>query len=202
MRFAMKSAARIAIALAAFVVIGAPCVLAQHGSEGTVTVTVLDPSGSVVQGAQLELRDLSTNDLRKGEPQDKGTHTFVNLSLGKYKLTVTKTGFQTQVFTDVIVEASKTTDISANLKVGSISETVEVTTGAAPLVETTSSAIGTVVDMRQIEDLPISGRDLTQMSQLVPGYTGTLADGGGTWNGLPSIAQGSNIDGVVGEAGA
>lgn len=201
MKFAMKSAALIVIALAAFVVIGAPAVLAQHGSEGTVTVTVLDPSGSVVQGAQLELRDLATNDVRKGETQDNGTHTFVNLSLGKYKLTVTKTGFQTQVFTDVVVEASKTTDISANLRVGAVSETVEVTTGAAPLVETTSSAIGTVIDMRQIEDLPISGRDLTQMSQLVPGYTGTQLDGGGTWNGLPSIAQGSNIDGVVGEAG-
>jgi len=190
MRFAMKSAARIAIALAAFVVIGAPGVLAQHGSEGTVTVTVLDPSGSVVQGAQLELRDLSTNDLRKGETQDKGTHTFVNLSLGKYKLTVTKTGFQTQVFTDVIVQAAQTTDISAALKVGTTSETVEVRGGTAPLVETTTNAIGTTVDLKQIEDLPLQNRDLTQFSTLVPGYNGT-------WDGLPSIAQGNNIDGVI-----
>src|SRR5208283_914569 len=72
----------------------APSILAQHGSEGTVTVTVLDPSGSVVQGAQLELRDLATNDVRKGETQDKGTYTFVNLPLGVYKLTVSKSGFR------------------------------------------------------------------------------------------------------------
>src|ERR1035437_10747698 len=78
-----------------------PFICAQHGSEGTVTVTVLDSTGSVVQGAQLELRDLTTNDVSKGETQEKGTHTFVNLSLGKYKLTVSKSGFQTQVFTDV-----------------------------------------------------------------------------------------------------
>ena len=190
MKFAMKSAARIVIAVAAFLVIGVPGVQAQHGSEGTVTVTVLDPSGSVVQGAQLELRDLATNDARVGETQDRGTHTFVNLSLGKYKLTVTKTGFQTQVFTDVVVQAAQTTDISATLKVGTTSETVEVSGGTAPLVETTTNAIGTTVDLKQIEDLPLQNRDLTALSQLVPGYNGT-------WDGLPSIAQGNNIDGVI-----
>ena len=173
-----------------------PSALAQHGSEGTVTVTVLDATGSVVQGAALELQDLTTNDLRKGETQDKGTHTFVNLSLGKYRLSVSKAGFKTQVFTDVVVQAAQTTDISATLRVGAVSETVEVSGGSAPLVETTTNAIGTTIDMKQINDLPIQGRDLGQLSQLIPGYTG--GQNGGTWNGLPSIDQGSNIDGVIG----
>jgi len=171
--------------------LGVPSVWAQHGSEGTVTVTVLDPSSGVVQGAQLELQDIATNDVRKAETQDNGTYTFVNLSLGKYKLKVTKTGFRTQEFSDVVVQAAQTTDIKAALKVGAINETVEVTGGTAPLVETTTNAIGTTVDMRQIEDLPIQGRDLTQLASLVPGYNGT-------WDGLPSIAQGNNIDGVIG----
>lgn len=171
---------------------------AQHGSEGTVTVTVLDPSGSVVEGAQLELRDLATNNVRKGETQARGTHAFVNLPLGKYKLTVTKTGFQSQVYDDVVVEAAQTTDISATLKVGTITETVEVNAGAAPLVETTTNAVGTTIDMKQIEDLPIQGRDLAQLSILVPGYTGGQSNQGGTWNGLPSIDQGNNIDGIIG----
>ncbi|PYU67536.1 MAG: carboxypeptidase regulatory-like domain-containing protein [Acidobacteria bacterium] len=175
-----------------------PCARAQHGSEGTVSVTVLDSSGSVVQGAQLELRDLATNDVRNSETQEKGTHTFVNLSLGKYKLTVTKTGFQTQVFTDVVVQAAQTTNISATLRVGAINETIQVNTDQAPIVETTSSSIGTTVDMKAIEDLPLQGRDLSVLSTLAPGYTGNFYDGGGTWNGLPTIAQGSNIDGVIG----
>lgn len=174
---------------------------AQHGSEGTVAVTVVDPSGSVVQGAQLELVDLGTNETRKGETQSSGTYSFVNLPLGTYKLSVSKAGFKTQVFDSVTVQATKTTDITAPLTVGAHTEVVVVSGGESPLVETTSSAIGTVIDLQQIENLPISGRDLTAMTQLVPGYTGTLADGGGTWNGLPSIAQGSNIDGVVGNAG-
>jgi hypothetical protein len=191
MEFAKRLAACVVIVLAAFLLMGVPAAQAQHGSEGTVTLTVIDPSGSVVQGAQLELQDLTTNDVRKAETQQQGTHTFVNLSLGKYKLTVSKAGFQTQVFTDVIVQAAKTTDISATLKVGTTNETVEVRGGTAPLVETTTNAIGTTIDLKQIEDLPLQNRDLTALSQLVPGYNGT-------WDGLPSIAQGNNIDGVIG----
>src|SRR5260370_5799011 len=125
-----------------------PGAWAQHGSEGTVTVTVLDPSGSVVQNAQLELRDSATNDMRKGQTQERGTYTFVNLSLGRYRLTVSKAGFQSQVFTDDVVQAAQTTDISATLKVGSINETVEVRGGSAPLVETTTNSIGTTIDMK------------------------------------------------------
>jgi hypothetical protein len=191
MKFAKRLAACVVIVLAAFLLMGAPDAQAQHGSEGTVTLTVLDSSGGVVQGAQLELRDLTTNDLRKAETQEQGTHTFVNLSLGKYKLTVSKAGFQTQVFTDVIVQAAQTTDISVMLRVGATNETVEVRGGTAPLVETTTNAIGTTIDLKQIEDLPLQNRDLTALSQLVPGYNGT-------WDGLPSIAQGNNIDGVIG----
>jgi Carboxypeptidase regulatory-like domain len=175
-----------------------PFAWAQHGSEGTVTVTVLDPSGSVVEAAKLELRDTATGEVRSADTQEKGTHTFVNLSPGKYELAVKKAGFHSQVFTDVVVQAAQTTDISASLRVGAINETVEVRGGAAPLVETTTNMIGTTIDMKQIEDLPIQGRDLGQLSLLIPGYTG--GQNGGTWNGLPAIDQGNNVDGVIGSS--
>ena len=160
----------VTLALASWI-ISVPASLAQHGSEGTVAITVLDPSGSIVPGAKLELVDLATSTTRKGETQASGTFTFVNLSLGNYRLTITKPGFQGQVYNDLVVEAARTTDISATLKVGTINETVEVT-GAAPLVETTSNAIGANINLKQIEELPMQGRDLSQLSQLVPGYTG------------------------------
>jgi hypothetical protein len=179
--------------LVALLAVSVPSALAQHGSEGTVTVTVVDPSGSVVQGAELQLQDLATNDVRKAETSDRGAYTFVNLSLGAYKLTVSKEGFQKQVYGNVVVQAAQTTDIKSTLKVGAITETVEVSGGTAPLVETTANNIGTTVDLKQIEDLPIQGRDLTQLANIVPGYTGT-------WDGLPSIAQGNNIDGVIGSS--
>ena len=131
--------------LAVLTVVAVPSLRAQHGSEGTVTVTVLDPSGSVVQGAQLELQDTATSEIRTADTQEKGIHTFVNLSPGSYRLTVKKSGFQTQVFTDVVVQAAQTTDISASLRVGTISETVEVHGGTAPLVETTTNMVGTTI---------------------------------------------------------
>ena len=176
----------------------APTAFAQHGSEGTVSVTVVDPSDSVVPSAQLELRDLATNIAMKAETSDHGTHTFVNLPLGTYRLSVSKAGFKAQTFDSVVVQASKTTDINAKLSVGAVTETVEVSTTASPVIETTTNEIGTVVDMKQIEQLPIQGRDLAQLSQLIPGYTGGQNNEGGTWNGLPAIDQGNSVDGTIG----
>jgi len=165
--------------------------LAQRGSEGTITITVRDQSGSIVPEAHLELRDLATNDARVAETQAGGIYTFVNLALGRYKLTVTKGGFETQIYDEVLVQAAQTTDLAVTLKVGALNETVEVNGGTAPLIETTTNAIGTTVDLKEIEDLPLSDRSLTPLANIVPGYTGT-------WDGLPSIAQGNNIDGVIG----
>ncbi len=131
--------------------------VAQHGSEGTVTVTVVDPSGGVVQGAQLELRDLTSGDVRTAVTGDKGTYTFVNLSLGRFKLSVSKSGFQNEVFNSVVSEAAQTTDLTATLQIGVTTTTVEVEASATPVVEESSNAIGTTIDLKQIEDLPILG---------------------------------------------
>jgi len=160
----------------------------QH-TQGRINVTVVDQQGAAVPGAKLELRDLATNDQRTTVTQNAGTYSFVDLALGKYKLTISKDGFKAAAF-DVVVQATKTTDVEATLRVGSVNEVVEV--GAVtPVVETTTTAIGSVIDLRQIENLPLLGRNLTRFSQLVPGYTGT-------WNGLPAPAQGNNVDGVIG----
>ncbi len=162
----------------------------QATSQGTITVTVLDPDGRAVPGADLTLVALATNDTRTATTQDHGIYSFVSLALGTYKLTVSKTGFQLEVFDSVIVHAAQVTDVSVSLKVGVTTETVEVHESETPLIETTSNAISTTIDMKQIEDLPLQGRDITQLAFLVPGFNGT-------WNGLPVIAQTNNIDGII-----
>ncbi|HEU0050236.1 MAG TPA: carboxypeptidase-like regulatory domain-containing protein, partial [Nitrososphaera sp.] len=192
-RFSVNAFGSLAAVLVTLCVLNVLPAWAQHGSEGSISVIVRDTSGSVVQDAQLELRDLATNATQTAGTQDAGTYRFVNLPLGNYKLSVSKAGFKTAIFDPVIVQATKTTDISATLAVGTVSEVVVVNDSGAPLVETSSSAISTVIDLKQIENLPIQGRDLAQLNRLVPGYTGT-------WDGLPSIAQGSNIDGVIGSS--
>jgi hypothetical protein len=159
---------------------------AQH-TQGRINVIVLDPQGAVVLGAKLELQDLATNDVRTAETQSGGTYSFVNLPAGKYKLKVSKEGFRTAVY-EVVVETARTADVEAKLELGAVTQVVEV--GAvAPVMDVTQNAIGTVIDLRHIENLPITGRNIRQLATLTPGYTGT-------WNGLPTIAQSSNIDGV------
>src|SRR5437879_2640022 len=170
---------------------GTPNAWGQMGSQGTVNVLVLDSSNAVVAGAQLELRDLSTNDLRTAATQEKGTYSFVNLPVGTYSLSVSKAGFKTRAFQQIIVHAAQVTDLSATLDVGVTTEVVEVNENTGSLVETTSNAISTTIDMKQIDDLPLGGRDLTNLSHLVTGYTGAFS-------GLPSIAEGNNIDGING----
>src|SRR6266705_6057272 len=170
-----------------------PC-WAQMTSQGTVTVTVVDPSGAAVEGAKLSLQDAATNEVREAETQQVGSYSFVALPAGMYKLTVSKTGFQSEVLGSVTVQANRVTDVKVTLKVGATVEKVVVAGTSTPLLETTSSAIAATIDMKQIEDLPLQGRDISSLAFLTPGFTGT--PGNGTWNGLPLIAQGNNIDGI------
>ena len=161
-----------------------------QGSAGKVDITVIDPDHSVVKGAHLELVDLATNDVRRADTLDAGTYSFLDLPIGNYKLTVTKDGFITKVFTPVVVDATKTTDLKISLALGAMVQVVQVE-ALASAIETTSSAITSTINTTQIEDLPLGNRSLNSFAQLSPGYTGT-------WNGLPVVDEGNNIDGVFG----
>ncbi len=171
---------------------------AQSGTQGTVVVTVEDPTGAVVPGATLTLVEHQTNDTYNAKTNGSGDYTFVALPIGTYTLTVGRPGYSTAVYSAVVVEAAQATDLKARLTVGRTTETVHVTDENSPVLQTTSNAIGSVVDMKQIQDLPLNGRDLTALATIVPGYTGQ--NGEGTFNGLPIMDQGSNIDGMVGNS--
>src|SRR5436305_211332 len=95
-----------------------PIASAQTSNVGSVAVTVADTSGAFVPGAQLQLRDLETNDIRKAETQAGGIYTFPNLNFGTYELSVSKQGFDTVLFSAVQVQTGRVTSISATLKIG------------------------------------------------------------------------------------
>ena len=158
-------------------------------TRGRINITVLDPQEKVVPNAVLELVDLATNEIRNAVTTSAGTYTFPNLSVGKYKLTISSKGFRNTVYDEVTVAATKATDILAALQVGAPTEVITVE-AATPVVETTAVAIGSTIDVKNIGSLPLQGRDIGQFTRYVPGYTGT-------WNGLPTAAQGNNIDGVI-----
>jgi len=171
----------------------------QSGSQGRMTVTVTDTSGGLVPGVTLQLMDVSTNDIRRAESSSSGEHTFVYLPVGVYRLTATHGGYQTELVENLAVHAAETTDVAVVLKVGTPTVSVEVNAGTATLLESSANTIGTVIDMKQIEDLPLTGRDLTQLATYTPGYSGDNG-GAGEWNGQPLVSQGTNIDGTIGSS--
>jgi hypothetical protein len=191
--FSKRYNSLVRFALAAVCALGLSVVPAfsQSGSQGSILLTATDSTGAVVPGAILELVNPGTNSVRKAESETSGTYSFVGMPIGTYNLKVSKQGYATQQLRGIVVEASHTTPVTVILAVGQVSDVVEVTGSSTPVLETSTNALGMVVDMKQIEDLPLQGRDLTSFSQLVAGYNGTF-------NGLPSTDQGNNIDGVVG----
>jgi hypothetical protein len=184
----------------ALVMVSAGFTAMAQNTSGSVNVTVLDPAGSAVPEANLELQNLETNELHKGSTQSNGAYDFANLPFGRYKLTVGKTGFASQAFASVEVQAARVTDIKVNLKVGATTETVTVSGGEAPLVEATSSTLSDTLDTKQVVNLPVSGRNVMSLAFLVPGFANTgVASAQGTWNNMPGGAVvGADFDGTPG----
>lgn len=167
---------------------------AQSGNQGAVSVTVQDTSGALVPDAKLELVENRSNSPRNAATDSKGLYTFVNLNIGTYRLTVSHAGYQTTVYKDVLVESSATTTLAVQMPVGAVTDTVNVTSQANALLQTSSTEVGTVINTTDIENLPLAGRAISSLTQLTAGYTGT-------WNGLPEPAEGTNIDGAVANNG-
>lgn len=178
-------------------ILGAPAVLAQTGSVGVVSVSVIDASGAAVPGAALELKDLDTNIVTKGTTQGNGDFSFPSVTFGRYQLTVTKQGFETQVFDNVQVQTGRTTDIKAVIKVGGTQQTVTVQ-GESPLIETDTSVLSDTIDTKQVVNLPLQGRNMFALAFLVPGWASTAPGStGGTWDNMPGGAiGGTEFDGT------
>jgi hypothetical protein len=176
-------------------------VCAQTSNTGTVTVNVVDQAGAVVPGAALQLKELSTNTMRGGETQGGGTYLFPDLPFGAYELRVSKEGFETQVFQSVQVQTGRVTTVNATLKIGAATQEVTVTAEAAPLIEPNSTVLADTIDTKQVVNLPITGRDVTSLAFLVPGWAsaGGVGSNNGTWDNLPGGAVvSSDFDGTPG----
>jgi len=173
-------------------------VFAQEGTQGRIVVTVEDATGAVVPGATLTLVEHQTNDTYTANTSSSGSYTFVNLPIGTYTMTVTRSGYATKVYSEVIVQAGQVTDLKAQLPVGSTTTTIQVASQTSPVLQTSSNEIGTAIDVKQIQDLPIAGRDVSALSQIVPGFQGQ--GGYGAFNGLPVVDQGGTFDGMVGNS--
>ena len=147
----------------------APSLYAQATAQLAGVVT--DNTGAVTPGAEVIATSIGTGVERRATTNDQGTYTLPFLAPGDYRITVQKQGFQKISRDNVRLEVNQTARVDFSLSVGSVNETIEVV-GAAPLIESDSSAIGQVVEKKAIEDLPLNGRNFVQLATLGPGVVG------------------------------
>ena len=171
-----------------------PAAYSQAGSVGTVSVTVNDPAGAAIPEANLELKDVETNVTQKGATQASGSFAFPYVAYGKYKLTVSKAGFESQVISDIEVQTGRTTDIKVALRIGTTQQTVTVE-GESPLVESDNSVLADTIDTKQVSNLPLQGRNMFSLALLVPGWASTGITSTTTTNGMSTAGTFDNLPG-------
>jgi len=155
---------------------------------GEVNGTVTDPNGAAVPGAMVKLINQATKGESEATTNQSGYFTFVNLKPASYTLMVEAKGFKKSLTNAFALGVSETVTQNVKLSVGEMSEVVEVTAGSE-LVQSSSSELGSVINERTVEDLPLNGRNFTQLLTLTPGVTPV------------STSQNKSIGGVEGNVG-
>src|SRR5919108_752334 len=136
--------------------------------RSTLTGTVTDPNGAVIAKVTVTATNLATNIATTTRTNDEGLYTFTALAPGEYAISVEQTGFKRFVQTGVVLQIAQATRLDIPLEVGQVTEEVQVV-GETPLVRSTSSELGQVIDYKQIQSLPLNGRLFQQLITLTPG---------------------------------
>jgi hypothetical protein len=140
----------------------------QGGQFGGIQGIVTDASGGVVPGVTISVKNLSTAFERVVVSESNGAYQIVNLIAGTYSLKAESAGFAPFLVESVTVNVGRTTDVFVKLAPAGTKETI-IVTGIAPMVETTKTDVGGVVDNRQVENLPLNGRNFSSLATLIPG---------------------------------
>ncbi|MGH9403619.1 MAG: carboxypeptidase-like regulatory domain-containing protein, partial [Terriglobia bacterium] len=201
MRQLVKCLQALSLIVLAFAVLDAPGLYAQVDT-GTITGTVTDPSGAVVPGATVDLINQETNFKLTATTDSSGSYTFTPIKIGTYTVEASFRGFQQAVHKDVSVQVQANVNVSFALQTGSVTQTVQVT-AAPPLLETASASVGQVVGQRQVNNLPLNGRNYTFLAQISAGVVsggqeGRGLDANGTFsaNGVRPAQNNYLLDGM------
>ncbi len=139
-----------------------------QGTNGTITGRVVDQQGSAVPGATVTAKSSTTGFTRTETSDSEGVYRLSALPVGIYDVTAELQGFTTVSKKGVEVNVAQTQAVDFPLKVAQLAETVNVT-GATPLIQTTASSVGAVVDVKRIESIPLNGRQFANLAATVPG---------------------------------
>lgn len=144
--------------------------------RATVTGRVVDPTGAIVVGAHISLTDTDTGVTYSGSSNSDGLYSVPGLPVGPYTLQATQSGFKEYKLTGIVLVAAQVAELNVAMQVGASSQTVTVT-GAAPLLDTETSSVGTTLETTAVEDLPLNasgGQDALTLALITtPSTVGT-----------------------------
>jgi carboxypeptidase family protein/TonB-dependent receptor-like protein len=154
----------------AVLALGATSVGAQT-SRGTVTGTVTDPQNQVISGAEVELKNPSTNTSRTTTSNDSGIYRFDAVDLGTYEVVIRAKGFKTSNTSGVLAQANLITDVDVEMAVGTQEETVNVNAGLGEILQTSDVVRSGNFNAQQVASLPSTNLNPYDLGRLLPGVT-------------------------------
>ncbi|MGB3632028.1 MAG: carboxypeptidase-like regulatory domain-containing protein, partial [Terracidiphilus sp.] len=149
--------------------LGAPRAFAQT-ANGIVSGHVIDPRGALIPGAAVTLTETDTNVEMSTSSNSEGLYTFASVKPGNYRMKVSASGFSTVTISGLTIAVQGSLSRDVALEIGTQAQIVTVTAEEADaMVAQTSSELGTEIAQAQIHDLPLNGRNFTQLLTLTPG---------------------------------
>jgi outer membrane receptor protein involved in Fe transport len=172
-----------------------------YGQEAGLVGTVADPTGAVISRASITVHSQDTGVDRHSITDSEGRFSISPLPIGQYTLSSEFTGFQTTTVTGIYLSIGHIGRVEVTMQVGAISDHVEVK-DSTPLLQTEQATVGTSVESRKLVELPLNGRDFTQLVSLTPGGSsgGSAYETGNSQvliSGQRSTKTTSTIDGVL-----
>lgn len=148
-------------------------------TTGNISGVVQDSTGALMPGATITVKNLDTGLARTVTTDEGGRYSAPNLSLGNYEVRAEQSGFQTELRRGITLTVGREAVVNITLQVGSVSQMLTVT-AEAPLVESTTASMGSLVDDRTVRELPLNGRSYDQLAILQPGVVTLGAGSAGT----------------------
>ena len=162
----------------ALIIFLAPATPSFAQTFGQITGQVTDASGGILVGASVTVTNTQTNQAREAQTNTSGSYVFPALLPGIYNIKVDLQGFQSQVRNGVELQVQQTARLDFSLALGSVEVAVEVT-GSAPMINATDATVGTVINNKEILELPLNGRNFISLVSSIPNVSSDWAGGGG-----------------------
>src|SRR5690349_18805770 len=151
---------------------------AQSSTTGNITGTVRDPQGATVPKAEVTITEEKTGATRTLTATEDGFYNATSLPAGTYSVSTAPSGFKKTITTGVELHVNENKTVNLDLQVGQVTETVTVTSEAAP-VELRSGEVSSLISEKQVTELPLNGRNYAQLALMVPGVSPVTQAGAG-----------------------